>query len=46
MAKNSDIRKNKHLTMEDPTTVSYEIKHHWQEHRNSFSSSDAPSPCS
>lgn len=32
------------LIQKDPTTVSYEVKHHRQEHRNSFTSSDDPCP--
>ena len=68
MAKKSNPRKNKHLTLEerkviedclgkrmtfkaisqlvqkDPTTISYEIKHHRQEHRNSFTYDHKPCP--
>ena len=68
MAKKSNPRKNKHLTLEerkviedclgkrmtfkaisqlvqkDPTTISYEIKHHRQEHRNSFTYDHEPCP--
>lgn len=32
------------LIGKDPTTVSYEIKHHRQEYRNSFTSSEEPCP--
>ena len=43
---------NKHMTFKaiarliskDPTTVSYEVKHHRQEHRNSFTTSQEPCP--
>lgn len=32
------------LIQKDPTTVSYEVKHHRQEHRNSFTTKDEPCP--
>ena len=32
------------LIAKDPTTVSYEVKHHRTEHRNSFTTSDEPCP--
>ncbi|MFQ9798036.1 MAG: helix-turn-helix domain-containing protein [Clostridia bacterium] len=32
------------LVQKDPTTISYEIKHHRQEHRNSFTYDHEPCP--
>ena len=32
------------LTGKDPTTVSYEVKHHRQAHKNSFVTEEAPCP--
>ena len=38
------FKANAHLLMKDPTTISYEVKHHRMEHKGGFSTSSVPCP--